>query len=117
LRSSVSAWPCLVEGHHDDGGAVARTIQPRLAQELGLALLQRDRVDDALALHALQAGLDDAPLRAVDHDRHARDVGLGGDEVEEATIAATPSSMPSSMLTSMICAPFSTCWRATASAS
>ena len=33
------------------------------------------------------------------------------------TIAAWLSSMASSMLMSMICAPFSTCWRATASAS
>jgi len=32
-------------------------------------------------------------------------------------IAASESSMPSSMLTSMICAPFSTCSRATESAS
>ncbi len=32
-------------------------------------------------------------------------------------IAAFESSMASSMLTSIICAPFSTCWRATASAS
>src|SRR5207253_2783456 len=32
------------------------------------------------------------------------------------SIAALPSSMPSSMLTSMICAPASTCWRATATA-
>ena len=33
------------------------------------------------------------------------------------TMAAFESSMASSMLMSMICAPFSTCWRATASAS
>ena len=32
------------------------------------------------------------------------------------TIAALLSSMASSMLTSMTCAPFSTCWRATAKA-
>ena len=32
------------------------------------------------------------------------------------TMAACESSMPSSMLMSMICAPFSTCWRATLSA-
>jgi hypothetical protein len=32
------------------------------------------------------------------------------------SIAAALSSMASSMLTSMICAPFSTCWRATTSA-
>ena len=33
------------------------------------------------------------------------------------TIAAWLSSMASSMFTSTICAPFSTCWRATARAS
>ncbi len=32
----------------------------------------------------LQAGLDHLPLRAVDHDRHARDLGLAGDQIEEA---------------------------------
>ncbi len=72
----------LVEGHHDRRGAVA-PHEARLAQELGLALLHRDRIDDRLALHALQARLDHLPLRRVDHHRHARDVGLGGDQVEE----------------------------------
>ncbi|MGF6983366.1 hypothetical protein QFZ99_002843 [Paraburkholderia atlantica] len=33
------------------------------------------------------------------------------------TIAAFESSIASSMLMSMTCAPFSTCWRATANAS
>ena len=36
-------------------------------------------------------GLDHAPLRAVDHDRHARDVGLGGDQVQEASSSPPPS--------------------------
>ncbi len=36
--------------------------------------------------------------------------------LRKRTIAALLSSMASSMLMSMICAPFSTCWRATASA-
>ena len=72
----------FVEGHHHDGRAVA-AHQPRLAQELGFAFLQRDRIDDALALQAFQPGLDHRPLRAVDHHRHAGDVGLGGDQVEE----------------------------------
>ena len=44
----------FVEGHHDDRGAVA-PAEAGLAQELGLALLERDRVDDALALELLQA--------------------------------------------------------------
>ena len=73
----------LVEGHHDDRGAVALD-QPGLFEELLLAFLEADRVDDRLALDALQARLDDRPLRAVDHDRDAGDVGLGGDQVEEA---------------------------------
>ena len=33
------------------------------------------------------------------------------------TMAASESSIASSMLTSITCAPFSTCWRATDSAS
>ena len=72
----------LVEGHDDHRGAVL-AAQARLAQELGLAFLHRDGIDDALALDALEAGLDDAPLGRVDHDRHAGDVRLGGDELEE----------------------------------
>ena len=55
----------------------------RLVQEIGLAFLEADRVDDGLALHALEAGFDHRPLRAVDHHRHARDLGLGGDVVQE----------------------------------
>ena len=56
----------LVERHHDDAGAVAPD-ERRLLQEVVFAFLQADRVDDRLALHALQAGHDDRPLRAVDH--------------------------------------------------
>ena len=37
--------------------------------------------------------------------------------LRKRTIAASASSIPSSMLISMICAPLSTCWRATSSAS
>ncbi len=73
----------FVEGHHDHRRAVAQA-QFRAFDELGLAFLHRDRIDDALALDALEAGLDHAPLRRVDHDRHARDVGLRGDQEQEA---------------------------------
>ncbi len=72
----------FVEGHHDHGGAVA-AHRPGLAQEVGFAFLQADRVDDGLALHALEPGLEHRPLRAVDHDRQARDLRLGGDVVQE----------------------------------
>ena len=72
----------LVEGHHDHRGPVAAD-QPGLLEELRLAFLQADRVDDRLALHALQPGLDDAPLGAVDHDRNPGDGRIGRDQVEE----------------------------------
>jgi hypothetical protein len=72
----------LVEGHHHHRRAVP-AHQPRLAQELAFALLERDRVDDALALQALETGLDHLPLRGVDHHRDPGDVGLGGDQLQE----------------------------------
>ncbi len=43
--------------------------------------------------------------------------GSPATSLRKRSIAAALSSIASSMLTSMICAPFSTCWRATASAS
>ena len=72
----------FVERHDDDRGAIG-AHQPRLTQEGLFALLHRDRVDQRLALHAFQAGLDHGEFRRIDHHRHARDVGLGGDEIEE----------------------------------
>ena len=72
----------FVKGHHDHRGAVA-PAQFGLAQELGFTLLHADGIDDGLALHALETGFDDLPLRRVDHDRHARNIRLRGDEVQE----------------------------------
>ena len=72
----------FVEGHHHRRRAVA-AHQLGVLDEFCLAFLQRDGVDDGLALHAFQPGLDDAPLGGVDHHRHAGDVRLGGDQVEE----------------------------------
>src|SRR5882672_8429943 len=74
--------PELVEGHHDDAGAVA-AHDPRLLQELFLPLLQRERVDDPLPLEPLEPRLEHGPARAVDHDRQPGDLRFGRDEVEE----------------------------------
>src|SRR5574343_1950200 len=81
----------FVKGHDDYGGTITAG-QRGLFDELGFAFLHRDRIDDTLALDALQAGLDDFPLRRVDHDRHAGNVGFrrnqlqklvhGGDRIE-----------------------------------
>ena len=72
----------LVERHDDDGGTVAQHLFG-VSEERLLALLETDGIDDRLALHALEARLDHGPLRGIDHDRHARDIGLGRDEVQE----------------------------------
>ena len=72
----------LVEGHDDHRGAVA-AAEAGLPDEVLLAVLERDRVHDGLALHAAQAGLDDAELRRVDHERDLGDVRFGRRHVQE----------------------------------
>ena len=72
----------FVERHDDDCGAIVPALAHKL-EERPLAFLHRDRIDDGLARHALEARLDHAPLGAVDHHRHARDVRLGGDALQE----------------------------------
>ncbi len=74
--------PLLVERHHDHCRAVPADGS-RLPEKILFAFLEADGVDDPLALDALQPGFEHAPLRAVDHDRQARDLGLGGDQVQE----------------------------------
>src|SRR2546422_3058020 len=74
--------PHFIERHDDHGGAVPLD-QPRMAREGLLAFFEADRIDDALALNALEPRLDRLPLRAVDHDRHAGDVRLRSDELDE----------------------------------
>ncbi len=55
----------------------------RVLEEGVLALLEADRVDDALSLDAPEARLEHRPARAVEHDREPRDLRLGRDQVEE----------------------------------
>src|SRR6185436_4390186 len=72
----------LVEGHDDRRSTVA-PYQTRLAQELSLPFLHADRVHYALALYAFQSCLDDLPFGRIDHDRYARDVRFGADQIQE----------------------------------
>ena len=106
----------LVERHHDHRRAVAAD-QPGLLDERGLALLERDRVDDALALDALEPRLD-APTTWSESimigTRRCR--APTAISLRNVVIACSESSIPSSMFTSIIWAPLSTCWRATSSA-
>jgi hypothetical protein len=107
----------LVEGHHHHGRAVA-AHEPGLAQELRLAFLQRDRVDDALALDAASG-----PASITSHLEESIMIGTRAMSGSPAIRlrkrdhgGARRRACASSMLMSMTCAPFSTCWRATASA-
>ena len=73
----------LVEGHDDHGRAIT-AHQSCLVEEGLFAFLHRDGIDDALALKTLEAGLEDVPLGGIQHHRDAGDVGLGGDQIDEA---------------------------------
>ncbi|CAD0340739.1 hypothetical protein CFBP8129_27570 [Xanthomonas hortorum pv. gardneri] len=73
----------FIEGHHHCGGAIAQHLA-RLFDELCFAFLERDRIDHALALQALQAGFDHAPLGRIHHHWNTRDIWLGHDQVEKA---------------------------------
>ena len=72
----------LVEAHHHDGSTQLAHVAGTAEEHL-LALLERQAVDDALALQALQPRRDDLPVAAVDHHRYARYIGFRGYEVEE----------------------------------
>ena len=74
--------PLFIEAHDDDGGPKPLHVAG-MAEEDVLALLERDAVDDRLALDVLQGVDDDVPLARVDHHGHAGNVGLGGDEAQE----------------------------------
>ena len=78
----VGGLPLFIEGHDDHGGAVAAD-RPRVPQECLLPFLEADRVDDALALDALEPRLEYLESGAVNHHGHAGDVGLAGEEREE----------------------------------
>mmetsp|Transcript_15591 Transcript_15591/g.36733 ORF Transcript_15591/g.36733 Transcript_15591/m.36733 type:complete len:692 (-) Transcript_15591:781-2856(-) len=82
LRLAVRSLALLVKCHHDDGGAVAAD-ELGLRLELLLADLERDGVDDALALQALEARDGDVELGRVDDHRDLCDLGLRRDQVAE----------------------------------
>ncbi len=75
--------PDLVKCHDHNCRAIALD-QPGLFEELLFALLEADRVDDALALETLQSRFNNLPFRAVDHDWDLGKVRLRGDQPEEA---------------------------------
>src|SRR5207302_10498493 len=107
----IIGLPALIESHHDYRRAIAAD-QLGLPQEFFLAVLERDQIDHAFPLGEFQARFDDAPFRAVDHHRNARDFRFAANEIRKRVMVASESSIPSSTLMSIIFAPFATCWRA-----
>ena len=74
--------PRLVEGH-DQNRSTEAPADGGLTAEGGLALLEAQRVDDRLALHAAEPRLDDPEIRRVDHDGQLRNRRLTRDQVQE----------------------------------
>ena len=74
----------LVEGHHHHRRAVAPDQRGPGARKASSPSLRLMELTTPLPWRHCRPGLDHAPLRAVDHDRHAGDVRLGGDQVQEA---------------------------------
>ena len=72
----------FIKGHDDDGGAIALD-ESSLMKKLFFPFLQADGVDDGFSLNAFQAGFDDRPFRAIDHDGNSGDAQVRGDEVQE----------------------------------
>ena len=72
----------FIEGHDHHRSAVALT-PGGLFEKLVFPGLEADRVDDGFALHAAQTRFDHAPFRGVQHNRHARDIRLGGEQIQE----------------------------------
>ena len=70
----------FIKRHHHRGRAIAFD-QGGLSFELFHAFFHADGVDDAFALDATQTGFDHRPFARVDHDRHARNVGLARHQV------------------------------------
>ena len=68
----------FVKRHHNGSRSVA-TDKTCAFKELGFAFFQADRVHDRFALDVSQAGFDNGPFTAVDHNRNARDIRFAGD--------------------------------------
>ena len=78
----IVGLPPLVEGHDHRRRPVAPQ-QPGAFQELVLAVLQRNGVDNRLALHAPEARFQNLPLGRIQHQRHAGNVGFARQQVQE----------------------------------
>ena len=68
---------------HNDHCRTHRLDKARVVDKRRFALFETDGVDYSFALQAFKSGLDDVPLRRIEHKRHASDVGVGRKQVDE----------------------------------
>ena len=74
--------PLFVKRHDDDSGTVSANLA-RFLQEICLAILQTNRVDNPFSLNTREACLKHLPPTGIQHDRHAANIRFCSDEVEE----------------------------------
>ena len=74
--------PFLVKRHDNDRCSIL-TYDPGLPKKFFLTSLEADGVHNPLALKALESGLQHAPSRTVDHDRHTGHIWLAGDQCKK----------------------------------
>ena len=72
----------FIEAHHHHGSTIAHHV-PGMREEYLLTLLQRDGIDDALALAAFQSSQDYLPFRGVYHHRNLGYLRLSRYHIEE----------------------------------
>ena len=75
--------PLLIKRHHHSGRAILQHRR-RVLAKFRFAFFQRNRIHDALALQALQPGLQHGPIRRVDHERNLGDFGLAPQQLQKA---------------------------------
>ena len=106
----------LVEGHHDHGRAVAADQLRAGRMNFSSPSLRLIELTMPLpCMHFSPASMTDHFELSIMTGTRAMS-GSAAIRFRKSSIAASESSIPSSMLTSMICAPPSTCCRATLSA-
>ena len=72
----------FIEAHHHHGSTIAHHV-PGMREEYLLTLLQRDGIDDALALAAFQSSQNHLPFRGVYHHRNLGYLRLSRYHIEE----------------------------------
>ncbi len=72
----------FIKCHDNNSGAVA-SADSCLFYKLGFPGFKRNRIDDGLALQALQTSFNNLPFGRIHHDRHTADIRLRRDQIQK----------------------------------